>query len=312
MLKNTVKPKISVIVASYNSRMTIEKCLRSLVSQTTSHPYEVIVVDSSHDGTGDLIQRKFPEVRLHVFPDRKYVGAARNQGIALARGDIIALTDADCTAEENWIEEIFKAHLFSYPAIGGAIANGNPENRVGWAAYFCEFSAWIPSQRPGWKGDIAGANMSYKKEVFSKFGKFIEGTYCSDTEFHWRLHKESISLRFEPNILVKHHNIIHFGQLMRHEFLHGKNFATVRIRGKKFSRGRRFVYVLFSPLLPIKLFLERGLKTLQSTFYLSQFLKSSPLLFFALLFWSAGEVVGYIRGEHRINSSKNSNTQVDS
>lgn len=298
MLENTEKPKISVIVASYNSRSTIEKCLLSLLNQTTSHPYEVIVVDSSHDGTGDLIRRKFPAVRLHVFTDRKYVGTARNQGISLARGDIIALTDADCTVEENWIEAIVEAHLCSHPAIGGAIANGNPENLVGWAAYFCEFSAWIPSQPPGWKKDIAGANMSYKKDVFRRFGKFIEGTYCSDTEFHWRLHKEGINLRFEPNILVKHQNIIRFGRLMRHEFHHGKNFASVRIKGKKFSRKRRILYVIFSPLLPLKLFLQRGLKTLKSPKYLFHFCLSSPLLFLSLLSWSTGEVVGYIRGEH--------------
>jgi len=300
-----------VIIASYNSSKTIKECLRSLFSQKTSCPYEVIVVDSSQDGSGDLIKSEYQEVRLHVFPERKYVGTARNQGIALARGDIIALTDADCTVSENWIDEIFKAHLSSNPAIGGAIANGNPQSLVGWAAYFCEFSAWIPSQLPGWKEDIAGANMSYKREIFNKFGKFIEGTYCSDTEFHWRLHKEGFHLRFEPSILVNHQNITHLGQLMRHEFQHGKNFATVRVKAQKYSIGRRLVYIFFSPLLPIKLFLERGLKTLHSTSCLFQFLKSSPLLFLALLSWSTGEVAGYIRGKRDDKNSGIPNSQVE-
>jgi GT2 family glycosyltransferase len=224
------------------------------------------------------------------------VGTARNQGITLARGELIALTDADCTAKKNWIEEILKAHLSPQLAIGGAIANGNPENYVGWAAYFCEFSSWIPSQHPGWKEDIAGANMSYKREVFTKFGKFIEGTYCSDTEFHWRLQKEGIRLRFEPNILVSHQNIDRFRELIRHEYLHGKNFATVRVKAQKFSKGRRFAYVGLSPLLPVKLFVEKGIQILKSPSYLFHFVKSSPLLFLALVSWSAGEVVGYFRG----------------
>jgi glycosyltransferase involved in cell wall biosynthesis len=298
MLNNTSKPKLSVIVASYNSKTTIEKCLLSLLSQKTSLPYEIIVVDSSDDGTASFIKNKFPEVRIYRFAERKYVGTARNQGLALAQGEIIALTDADCTAHENWIEEILKAHLSSSLAIGGAIVNGNPKNYVGWAAYFCEFTAWIPSQRPGWQDDIPGANMSYKKEVFSKFGKFIEGTYCSDTEYHWRLHKEGLRLRFEPSILVRHQNINHLGHLFRHEYHHGKNFATVRVRAKKFSRGRRTIYIILSPLLLIKLFVERGLKTLKSPYYLFRFLGSSPLLFFVLLSWTAGEVVGYFKGNH--------------
>jgi len=79
MQNNTEKPKISVIIASYNSSKTIKECLRSLFSQKTSCPYEVIVVDSSQDGSGDLIKSEYQEVRLHVFPESKYVGTARNQ-----------------------------------------------------------------------------------------------------------------------------------------------------------------------------------------------------------------------------------------
>ena len=303
MSNNTEKPKLSILVASYNSKATIEKCLKSLFSQKTSHAFEVIVVDSSQDGTGNLVKDKFPEVRLHEFPERKYVGTARNQGISLARGDIIALTDADCIADENWVHEIIKAHCTPHLAIGGAIANGNPMSYVGWAAYFCEFSAWIPTQRPGWKEDIAGANMSYKRETFEKFGKFIEGTYCSDTEFHWRLHRGGHRLRFEPSMLVSHQNISHFAQLMRHEYKHGKNFATVRVKSQKFSLGRRLLYVFLSPLLPLKLFLERGLMALNSPSYLFHFFKASPLLFFAVFSWSTGEVVSYIRGNHKNKSS---------
>lgn len=308
MLNNADKPKLSVIVASYNSRITIENCLSSLLTQKTSQTYEVIVVDSSQDGTGDLIKSKFPEVRLYVFPERKYVGTARNHGVELARGDLIAFTDADCIASKTWIEEIFKSHLSPHPAIGGAIGNGNPRNYVGWAAYFCEFSAWIPAQRPGWKMDIAGANMSYKKELFREFGRFIVGTYCSDTEFHWRLHKEGLRLRFEPSILVSHQNIVHFGRLMRHEYLHGKNFAIVRVKAKHFSRVKRIGYVVFSPFLPIKLFLERGLKTLRSPSYLFHFLISSPLLFLALLSWSLGEASGYFRGYNDEKNPKAANS----
>jgi glycosyltransferase involved in cell wall biosynthesis len=308
MLNNTHKPKLSVVIASYNSRTTIEDCLKSLLSQKTSQPYEVIVVDSSKDGTGELIESRYPEVRLYRFPERKYVGAARNQGLALARGDIIALTDADCTAKENWVEEILRAHLSPHPAIGGAIANGNPQNYVGWAAYFCEFTAWIPSQRPGWKGDIAGANMSYKREVFNKFGKFIVGTYCSDTEFHWRLRKAGFRLRFEPSMLVRHKNISHLGHLIRHEYLHGKNFATVRVRAQKFSKRKRFVYVFLFPFLPIKLFVERGLKVLHRPFYLFRFLSSFPVLFCALLSWSAGEIAGYSRAYQDYDNAETQRT----
>jgi GT2 family glycosyltransferase len=293
---NKEKPKLSVIIASYNSKKTIEKCLRSLLRQKTNHSFEIIVIDSSEDGTGNLIKEKFPEIRLFIFPERKYVGTARNQGIDLAQGDIIALTDADCTANEDWVEEIIRAHQAPHLAIGGAIANGNPQSYVGWASYFCEFSSWMPKTHAGWKTDIAGANMSYKREVFKKFGQFIEGTYCSDTEFHWRLHKAGLRLRFEPSILVFHHGIERFFLLMRHEYWHGQNFATVRTKSQNFSRGKRFVYIFFSPFLPLKLFIERGVFALHNPSYLFHFLKTSPLVLLAIISWSLGETAGYISG----------------
>lgn len=55
------KPKISVIIASYNSGKTIEYCLKSLEKQTTSIGFEIIVIESSTDGIGELVEKKFPK-----------------------------------------------------------------------------------------------------------------------------------------------------------------------------------------------------------------------------------------------------------
>ncbi len=251
----TKKPKLSVVIASYNAAKTIEVCLKSLENQKTTWDYEIIVVDSSTDGTAKLIEERFPEVKLYKFAERKFCGDARNFGISVAKGETIAFIDADCQAQDDWIEKIIMAHeSLDSPAVGGAIANGNPESYVGWAAYFCEFSQWIPGLNPKWMDDIAGANMSYKRKVFDHYGCFIEGTYCSDTEFHWRLGKGNYRLRFDPLIRVFHYNIDSLRQFLNHESFHGQCFAKVRMRAKSFSGLKRFIYVIFSPLLPIKLF----------------------------------------------------------
>lgn len=70
-----------------------------------------------------------------------------------------AFIEADCTAERNWVDEILKAHRFPDLAVGGAIANGNPDNYNGWAAYFCKFSQWMPKRPNAWSTDEASANM---------------------------------------------------------------------------------------------------------------------------------------------------------
>lgn len=289
------KPKISVIIASYNSGKTIEYCLKSLEKQTTSIGFEIIVIESSTDGIGELVEKKFSQVKVYRFSERKFPGDARNIGISEAKGEIIAFIDADCQAEKNWIEEIFKAHESSYPAIGGAIANANPESYVGWAAYFCEFSQWMPGTTPEWMDDIAEANMSYKRMVFDKYGSYIEGTYCSDTDLHWRLGKDGHRLRFIPSILVSHSNIDRLERFLKHEFFHGRCYAQVRVHGKGFSRLKRLIYVVLSPLIPLKLFLKVVFINSANRIYFIQLIKSLPLLALGLICWSLGEVVGYAR-----------------
>jgi len=259
------EPEVSVVIASYNSKRTVEACLQSLEEQITPRGYEVILVDSSTDGTGELVERKYPHVMVHRCSERKFAGDARNLGISKARGRLIAFIDADCQAESDWIEKIVKAHESPDPAIGGAIANGTSDSYVGCAAYFCEFSGWMPGLPPQLMDDIAAANMSYKKDVFDKYGHFIEGTYCSDTELHWRLGKDGIRLRFEPSIRISHHNIDRLGKFLKHEMFHGRCFAKVRIRAQGFSRLKRLIYVAFSPLLPVRLFYKITLNSIWDT-----------------------------------------------
>ena len=286
--------ELSIIIASYNSERTIEKCLLSLGSQETSGNFEVIVVDSSSgEGVADIISKKFPEVKLYRFPQRKFVGDARNFGISKARGRIIAFTDADCEVSANWANEIIKSHDYPYLAIGGAIANGNPNSNIGWAAYFCEFNRWMPNTNGRWFADVAGASMSYKKDIFEKYGGFIEGTYCSDTEFHWRMKKDGYRIRFISSILVFHNNIEKLGEFLRHEYNHGRSFAKVRVKSEHFSGLRKFVYAAsFMPILA-KLFVVIVFRNLRNRIYLAQFIKSLHLFILGLVFWSLGECTGY-------------------
>jgi GT2 family glycosyltransferase len=267
-----------------------------LLSQETDENYEVIVVDSSTDCTAELIEEEFPETRLYRFSERKFCGDARNIGVSVARSDIIALTDADCTTAGTWVDQILRAHQSPYLAIGGAIANAEPSGLVSWAAYFCEFSRWMPGSEPRWLDDIAGANMSYKRQAFHKCGSFLEGTYCSDSDFHWRLGRDGHRLRFVPRIVVSHHSIENFRQFLQHEFVHGRCFARVRSQGQGFSRLRRLAYVLLSPVIPLKILLKTVANNIANRIYLIHFLKALPLVALGIVSWSAGELVGYCGG----------------
>ncbi len=94
-------PKVSVVVACYNGGRTLQPCLDSLVR--LNYPdYEVIVVD---DGSTDItpqvasLYKNFRTLRQA----HQGLSVARNAGIFAGDGEVVAFTDADCRADEDWL-----------------------------------------------------------------------------------------------------------------------------------------------------------------------------------------------------------------
>ena len=286
---------VSVVIAAYHAQNTIKACIRSLEKQT-DRPLEVVVVSSGDDGTADLIAREFPYVRLFSFSSRKYPGDARNIGVRQAKGDIVAFIDADCTAKDDWVREIVLAHQFSEPIVGGAIANANPHSLVGWAAYFCEFSQWMPTGDARYMPDVPTISLSFKRWAFEKYGPFLEGMYCSDTAFNWRAGLDGYMTLFRPSIQVSHVNITKLRQFLPKQVMHGNSFAMMRIKERRLSVWRIGALALGSPLLPFLLFFRILRRVLRNSHYFRPFSIASPLVLLGLAAWSWGECTGYWTG----------------
>ena len=85
-------PLVTLVVAVYNGEAYLREALESAVAQEFE-PYEVVVVDDgSTDGTA-AIARSFPVRYLHQ--ENEGPSAARNAGLAAARGELIAFLDGD-------------------------------------------------------------------------------------------------------------------------------------------------------------------------------------------------------------------------
>lgn len=285
---------ISVVIPSYNARTTIARCLQSLRDQTYKGNFEVIVVDSSTDGTADVIAKAFPEVQLCRSARRLFPGDARNLGIARSTGDILAFLDADCMASPNWLEEIARAHRTSYAAIGGVTDNGNPESYVGWASYFCKFSQWMPQPAPRQMVEIPTTCLSVKRWAYDAYGPFLEGIYCSDTAFHWKLGQGGHAPWLFPSIRVTHVNRDRLVKFLTNEPRHGRYFAQVRTAERHWSTPRRLAFAVLTPLLPLVLFARTAARVFRFRTYRGRFLLASPLVFVGHAAWCYGELRGYL------------------
>ncbi len=285
--------EISVVIASYNSQCTIADTLSSLLRQKTNHSYEIIVVDSSSDETAIMIRKNFPNIKLLTCNERKFAGDARNRGIKVSLGNIIAFTDADCLIPENWIDEIARAHLEDLPIIGGAVDNANPQYLIGWAYYFTEFSHWLPKVPAGYMFEIPGCCFTMKRSTFDKYGPFIVNTYCSDSAFQWRIMQAGHKPYFNPSIKVYHRNPSKLHDLLGHVPFHGRCFANVRVTEQRLRTGWILIYIIGCLVLPFLLFVRIFYKIVKYQSYLVEFLKATPLVFCGTAAWSLGEFKGY-------------------
>ncbi|MCZ6795807.1 MAG: glycosyltransferase [Planctomycetota bacterium] len=97
---------VTTIIPTYNRAELLPRALRSVVGQSRP-PDEVIVVDDgSTDGTRRLVEEEFPDV-AYVYQENRGVSAARNRGIADARGEWIALLDSD----DEWLPRKLEKQL---------------------------------------------------------------------------------------------------------------------------------------------------------------------------------------------------------
>ncbi len=105
-MSNIEKSKfVSVIVPVYNNLKPLKTCLESLQNQTYPKEfYEVIVVDNASQEDIGSVANQFSQVTL-TYESKPGSYAARNKGISLAKGEILAFTDSDCIPAENWIEK---------------------------------------------------------------------------------------------------------------------------------------------------------------------------------------------------------------
>lgn len=100
-----MKPKVTVIVPSFNEQELLPGCLDSIFNQTLNRKlYSVLVVDNnSTDHTVKIAKRMGAKV---VSEPQKGVVYASMTGARKAQTKIIAFTDADCRVPNDWLEKL--------------------------------------------------------------------------------------------------------------------------------------------------------------------------------------------------------------
>jgi GT2 family glycosyltransferase len=288
--------KLSVIIVNYNVRYFLEQCLHAALKAAEKLSAEIIVVDNdSVDGSCQMVEEKFPEVKLISNRENLGFSKANNQAIRISQGEYVLLLNPDTVVEEDSFLKIvdFMDQTPDAGGLGVKMIDGKgrflPESKRGlptpevafWkmfgfsrlfprSKYFSRYHlGYLPNDQVHEVEVLAGAFMLLRKTTLDKVGLLDEDyfMYGEDIDLSYR-----ITLGGYKNYYFPKTTIIHYkGESTKKGSVnYVKVFynAMIIFAGKHFSKGNARRYAL---LINLAIYF-RALLTIGAQFFKSVFL----------------------------------------
>ena len=198
-------PKVFILIPTHNRKGLLRKCLRCIYQQTYIERETVVIDDGSADGTGGMVSREFPQVKVLTGDGNLWWGGAMRMGVVhiLTRakvGDFVLLMNDDTTFDEQYVKNIISLSLEQRRAIVGSPCYDESDKRkLTGAPVFMDWEKGgaiplkVPNdpKRKNWTSKINtfnGRGTLVPIEVFHHLGNFNKHLvhYGADYEFFLR------------------------------------------------------------------------------------------------------------------------------
>lgn len=186
---------ISVVIPLYNKEKSILATIQSVVNQTYTD-FELLIVDDGSTDKGASVAALYPDTRIRVIhKENGGVCSARNRGIQEAKGEYIALLDADDQWDMKYLEEQMRM-VADYPgaAMWGInfaelsegklirkLETGLPDGYRGYVENYFQMQGRVSDL-------FCSSSVLIRKDVFDKVGMFDERIkYAEDSDMWFRI-----------------------------------------------------------------------------------------------------------------------------
>jgi glucosyl-dolichyl phosphate glucuronosyltransferase len=219
--KSAAPGLISVVICAHTEERWPETCaaVESARAQSFQNK-EVIVVVDHNPALQTALAAALPDAMVVESREERGLSGARNTGVSIAQGDVVAFLDDDAVADPDWLK--FLADSYADPAVigvGGQILPSWQMPRPSWfPAEFewvvgCTYRGMPESSRQ--VRNLIGANSSFRREAFGLAGGFRNGIGrsagkrplgCEETEFCIRISQLSPGsvFLFDDRAVVRH------------------------------------------------------------------------------------------------------------
>jgi glycosyltransferase involved in cell wall biosynthesis len=238
--------KISVLVPFYQNINHINSCIDAILTQQypVEH-FEVIMVDNnSSDGSTEIV-RQFPQIKL-VSEKKQGSYCARNKGLQVAKGSIIAFTDADCSPNDRWLSSIDRAMRNPDTAIvlGKRLYASNSSYLDILGAYENERIKQICARNDRFTYYGYTNNMAVRRTFFDYCGHFLEIPRGADSLFVRKIVDRfgCGGVCFDDEVCIRHLEINTMSDYYRKRIIYGKSYERYRkiLNSRTFGNRERF------------------------------------------------------------------------
>ena len=285
--------KLSVVIPCYNAADTIAEQLEAFTRESWSQPWEIVVVDNrSSDNSMAIVkqfQERLPNLRIVQAWDRQGQPYALNTGVESARGESVALCDADDVIGQDWVafmgdalaDHDFVACRFDTVKLNDDwLANSRANNQQDGLQQY-KYPPFLPH--------AGGGSIGFKRDLHALVAGFDEALpMLHDTDFCWKLQLKGYEIQFVPEAVM----YIRFRS----------SFSTIYRQARNYAEYNVLLYKRYQPFGMPKLSLTEGVRQWAPLFRPRRLLKLRHKAQSARWVWQLGWRVGRVRGsiKHRI------------
>lgn len=243
-------PSISVVIPTYRRWDRLQRTLAAMEAQTLPvDRFEVIVSDDgSGDGTLEQVRSYAGRSPLRITVLTGPNGgpaAARNRGIAVARGEWVAFTDDDCVPEQDWLEAFAAAAgKGGFDGAGGFVKRYNDTllgRYIDWSRMMMP-----PLREDGTAAYLVTANALFRRKLLEDLGGFDQAFKApggEDPHLSYRAKELGARLIYLPEARIRHMHRDTIGGIHRTWYQYGIGERVMDIlRGQRTNKG--FLYIV--------------------------------------------------------------------
>jgi hypothetical protein len=290
------RPRLTAALWTPDTYATVRKTVLALKAQTVQHQIELLLLGPSRAALEPVASdlEGFASHQLIELDSMAKSSQIRAEEIRRASAPIVAFLQDHAFPVRGWAEALLACYESGpWSGVGFVLANDNPRTVVSWCHFLLHYGNWVEPLPPGEPKFIGDHLASYRRDALLDYGSALDDKMESPIAMHLEMQERGHRFAVAPGAVVFHQNYSRFTPSMTLRFQSGRLFAAKRTAS--WSRSRRLLYALASPLIPV----VRLVRLVRTTLRIGRaglLPRLVPLSLPLLICDGAGQAVGSLAG----------------